>query len=363
MRYPVFDAIELMRYPCINGFQTLGFVAQHRPDIYMVHDQTSNNFNEKIIASEIENGLAQDRPVGLFFFDEDFIGNYQELKPLRRCLERYRQEPVYLCTSVDGPSLMMYTSPHHHDLPIKILTLPWVSLNMILSMAVMASKPMQVNASGYNFACYQNRSEWHRDQLISGICARKLDQIGDVWYQGRRVNTNECTEYPYLNNSDRDGWTTSHDMKKSLTWDQELHVWHCHLGKNIPRLRTMLQDTPMVLMTESNMGLFAMYEKTYWPILLGRLFLTFARAGFMAEVQKLVTFDLGDCWNLEFDSIEGWTQPEQMRRLDCMLDNNLYQIRHSRDLYAVYEKDLQASAANLPRLMYDRFCNALDQLR
>ena len=214
---------------------------------------------------------------------------------------------------------------------------------------------MAATASGaYNWACLINRPDPHKNLLVDGLKSRALN--GLMRYSSSDAGTQ------YYQNGDRNGWRSSHDMKRSLTWDIDLGCWIDHLSKNIPRLQQILGDCPMVIQPESTGGIFCMTEKSWWPIVLDKMFVIWARPGIMHDLQQYISYDLSLYLDLEFDSIQGYEPQDHQRRLDCLLDKNLYVFNHARDIYPTIYTQLVSARQSLGASIYSKFCQSLDQL-
>lgn len=340
---------------------TLGFVQHHRPDIYLVADQTESDFDPDLIIPQIEIGLKQGKKVCLFFWDEDFIMPSTNKDRLNRELESYTDQPVYLCSNMSGECLLIYKE--RRSLPIKPVHVPWRYLEYVVNVSKVNdcfySGP--TGSHGLEFACYNHRRDWHRDMLIEGLVSRNLELIGDITYECKQIGSGEQPP-KYYEHNDRLGWVSGNDDRRSIVNHEYYPKLICHGSRNVSRLLQMLGDIPLIITAETNLGVFPVTEKSIWPILLGRMFMIYARPRIMQQLQKYVGYAFQDYLDLEFDSIDGWTQAEQKQRLDCMLDQNIYTITHAREVWQSMATDVKKSARDLPGKIYLEFCQCLDEI-
>lgn len=333
---------------------SLGFIQRHRPDIHIILDQSAYKYHPAKIIQEIEQGLLLNKVVALFFWDEDFITAGPFSDQLNQELSAYKDQPVYLCSHLIGDQKKIYSI--QRSVPIKVVYVPWWYMSCVPFMIAKKSQRYQgpVSTQGHNWACLINRPDPHKDMLINGLQSRKLSGLL------RHQNIDPSTRY-YQHN-DRAGWNSSHDMKRSLIWDDTIGAYIDHLSRNIPRLEQILSDCPMVVNPESTGGIFPITEKSWWPIVLDRMFVIWARPGIMHDLQEYIPYDLSLYLDLEFDSINGYTTSDHQRRLDCLLDKNFYVMSHARDIYPSIQHHLQQASADLGENIYRKFCQALDQL-
>ena len=361
--YPSWSGLDLHSYDRFDGMYTLGFIQKHRPDIYLVADQTESDFDPDLIVPQIETGLEQGKKVCLFFWDEDFIMPSANKDRLNRELEAYADQPVYLCSNMSGECLLIYKE--QRSLPIKPVHVPWRYLAYVVNSSKINDLSYfgPAQPRGLEFACYNNRKEWHRDVLIESLVARGLASIGDITYQSQQIGSGKQPPRYYQDN-DRppSGWVSSNDNRRSIVNHENYPKLICHDSRNVSRLRQMLGDIPLVITAETNLGVFPVTEKCIWPIMLGRMFMIYARPRIMRQLQKYVEYAFEDYLDLEFDSIDGWTRAEQQQRLDCMLDRNLYTINHAREVWESVAIGVQNSARNLPARLYREFCQCLDEI-
>jgi hypothetical protein len=340
---------------------TLGFIAHHRPDIHIVTDRTESKYDPDRFVPEIESSLVAGKKVGLFFWDEDFIMPNQHTDKLVRSLEPFANEPVYLCSNMDGECLLTYGE--NLGLPIKTVHVPWWYVNMLENYRVLDIKPRTVAQFGLQFACYVNRPEWHKSMLQDSLISRSLDSVGDIRYQNQQLGAGRHVENPYYHQNEKQDLPQSHDMKRSMVYDAEKQIWICHNSRNLVRLDQMLGDIPLVINSESNVGIFCMTEKSLWPLVLGKLTMIQARPRFMQWFGEYVGYDFSSYLDLEYDSIDGWTPLCHRRRVECMIDKNLYLITHAREAWHQVKDDLHSLAQELPARVYKKFCDGLDAIR
>lgn len=351
--YPTYDNLDYKTYPRVDGMYSLGFVQEHRPDVHIVTDKSEQRYDPKIIVPEIENALHAGKKVALFFWDEDFIVSNEHSEELNRCLQDYTNESVFLCSNMIGDQLKIYS--YQRRIPIKIVHVPWWYMNTIPSMLARKTNYYlgPISQKGDHWACLINRQDPHKSMLIDGLNRHGLIGL---------TNQNKSLT-DYYQPGDRNGWRSSNDMKRSLVWDDELGYWIDHCGaKNIVRLEQILGDCPMVINPESTGGIFPMTEKSFWPIILDRMFILWARPGIMRDIQSYLDYDLALYLDLEFDSIDGYEPQDQLRRLECLIDKNHYTISHARDIYPTIAGQIRNASQKIGTFCYRQFCESLDSI-
>lgn len=358
--YPSWSDLDLHCYAPVDHMHSLGFIAHHRPDIHIVTDRTECQFDPDTFVPEIEAALAAGKKVGLFFWDEDFMMSNQHTERLVRELEPFAQEPVYVCANMDGECLLTYRE--NLGLPVKTVHVPWSYLNTVGNYHAVDIKPRTTALSGLQFACYANRPDWHKVLLKDTLLSRNLGAIGDIRYDNQQFGAGDPKNHPYYQSDERQALPKSHDMKKSMIYDSQRKIWICHNARNLIRLDQRLTDIPLVIQPESTVGIFMMSEKSLWPIMLGKLVMIQARPRFMQWFGEYIGYDFSAYLDLEYDSIDGWTQIEHQHRAECMIDKNLYLIRHARDIWQEIKDDLYDLSQNLPNHIYNKFCSSLDAI-
>lgn len=262
---------------------------------------------------------------------------------------------------MDGECMLTYTETA--GWPIRVVHVPWWYLNTVTNYQAVLDGSRAHGSNDLQYACYANRPEWHKQMLKDCLVVKTLDSIGDIRYDNRQLGAGNPRPYYYYQDQDRIGWTSSHDMKRSLVYDHQNQIWICHNARNLPRIQQMLQDIPLVIQPESNLGIFPMTEKSLWPMMLGRLVLIQARPRFMSWLQHYVGFDFSSYINLEYDAMDGWDTKHQQERTECMLDSNLDLIKNAREISQEQKPELDALALALPHRIYYRFCSGLDLIQ
>lgn len=338
---------------------SLGFVAKHRPDIHIITDKSEIDYEPVTIVREIDAALKQNKKVGLWFWDEDFFMESKNKNQLDQMLQNYRDESVYLCTHMDGECMLTYKQ----RMAIKVLHIPTYYFDLVRNWQWVRMTTESQHAQKLQFACYVNNPQWHKIMLQDVLLSRGFAHIGDIRCQGQQLGAGDTEACNYYQRGDEAGWKSSHDMKKSLHFDDVNQVFVDHNIKNISRLQYMLKDIPLVIQPESNLGIFPASEKTWWPILLNRLVLIQARPRFMQWLGRYLEFDFGKIFNLEYDMIDGWDQVVGRQRTEHMIDSNRYVIEHAREARQALKHDLMNLSQSVPEKIYKKFCDGLDQIQ
>lgn len=363
--YPPYDALDFLRNYLIIGDPSLGFVHTYRPDIYIVPDQTHNEFDPAVIIPKIDLGLAQGKKVALMWWDADLLMPNKHSENLNRALASYRDEPVYLCVDMYGTGLLQYTSPTHRNIPVKVLHCPWTQLTVVSQLCLATKQPFHgpCQQSPVQFCCFTNRLESHKEHLVRALLARNLDAVGHLVVKGQKISKSHYPVVPFYKWRDRTGWISSHDMQRCLIFDQQLEAMVGHWYLTQQRLNLMMSDIPLVVHADTSMGYMPISDKVWWPLMSGRMMLLYGRSGIYQEIREITGFDSGCYLDLEFDSIEGWDQKARTDRLECMLDKNLYVIKHAREKWHEVGSQLQDLALKIPNTLYQNFCRSLDQIK
>lgn len=357
--YPNLSQCINENYDRIDGMHSLGFVAKHRPDIHIITDKTETNFEPVGIVLEIETALKQNKKVGLWFWDEDFIMTTPNIAKLDQMLQNYRHESVYLCSNMDGECLLTY----QQRMAIKILHIPTWWFEMIRNWLRIRTTVPSNRTHKLQYACYVNNPQWHKKILQETLMKQGLGDIGDIRWCGQQIGAGDQESCDYYQQSDSHGWHSSHDMKRSLYFDEINQVFVDHNIMNTARLQTMLGDIPLVIHSESNLGIFPATEKTLWPILLNRLMLIQARPRFMQWLGQYLKYDFGKIFNLEHDRIDGWDETAGRKRTEHMIDNNRYVITHAHEVRQAMQDSLANLSQSVPSIVYKKFCDGLNQIQ
>lgn len=360
--YPPYRGLDFTGYARIDGLQSLGFIAQHRPDIHIVTDRLWSRYHADTIIPEIETALVNNKKVGLFFMSPDFMMPNENSKDLLERLTPFADEPVYLCSDLDDECLLIYQE--QFVLPIKSIYVPWCISNFVFNLDLVTSEDFDgpCGPVGLQFACYANRLQQHREDLKNLLIDQQWTNIGDIQYAGKQLGSGSIhrewrtqSEFEILKED-------SNNTIRSLFFHSDTGRWVCHNAINLMRLKEQLGDIPLVIQSDSTTGLFPITEKSIWPIMLQRLFMIYGRPRLMQTVQKFLSYDIASYLDLEFDSIDGWTLREDRLRLECMIEKNQYLITHAREFWIAHRPKLLQARYDLPYLIYQQFCNGLKQI-
>jgi len=362
--YPPYENINLSSYETLFGFYTLGFIQQHRPDLFIIDirlknqswDCTHDLANYDWLDTKIQQGLAQHRSVVLIPEDEHvvFLANTQ----LTNILNNYVDSPVYWITMLDSTAQRTYRD--YHQFRIKILELPWIMLNECLTYRPVAHTvtEFKTNDKNYNFFCLigNTLSGSHKIDLVRELHQQQLSSYGLITVNSNYPYPADLLEYcqvnpqflyapadptypPYARQTNINGTWVSRNVENYLHLDQEYH------------------DIPLAINPETVTCDFKSTEKSIWPILLGKLFLVYGRPGSMAWIQRFYDVDIAQFANTNYDSI-----PNDRQRLSTMVSNNQNLIKNARDIHHQLQPALQSARWTLGANLYKFFVEQLEAI-
>jgi hypothetical protein len=133
--------------------------------------------------------------------------------------------------------------------------------------------------------------------------------------------------------------------------------------KNYLHIEQTYTDIPLIVHPDTTCGIFQNTEKVLWPLLLGRLMLTYGRPGVMNSIQKFYDVDFSEYANIEFDSYEGdWSSAAHEHRLDLMLDRNRELISTAATVHQRLQPQLEAARWTIGKNLYEYFVSQLNQI-
>jgi len=367
--YPLYENINLNNYETLFGFYTLGFIQQHRPDLFIIDirlknhswDCTHDLANYDWLDARIQQGLKQGRPVVLIPEDEHVVSvaNTQ----LTDILNQYVDSPVYWITMLDSRAQEVYKDYHQfrrarHQFRIKMLELPWQMLNECLTYYPVANTATEfkTNDKNHNFFCLVNNtlSGAHKIELIRQLHQQHLSSRGLISLNSNFPYPEDLLEYcqvsnedlyvpadpvypPYARQTNINGTWVSRNVENYLHLDQEYH------------------DIPLAINPETTVRQFMSTEKSIWPVLLGKLFLIYGRPGSMSWIQRFYDIDISRFANTEYDSITN-----DALRLSKMVSDNRDLIENARDIQQELYPELQAARWTLGANLYKFFVSQLE---
>lgn len=362
--YPLYENIDLSRYETLFGFYTLGFIQQHRPDLFIIDIRLKNQSwhcthdlaNYDWLDAKIQEGLKQGGPVVLIPEDEHvvFLANAQ----LTNILNNYADSPVYWITMLDSTAQRTYRD--YHQFRVKMLELPWIMLNECLTYRLVANTAAEFksNNKNYNFFCLigNTLSGPHKIDLVRELHKQQLSSHGLITVNSNYPYPEDLLDYcqvnpqvlyapadpnypPYARQTNINGTWVSRNVENYLHLDQEYH------------------DIPLAINPETVTCDFKSTEKSIWPILLGKLFLVYGRPGSMAWIQRFYDVDISQFANTDYDLI-----PDDRQRLSTMVSDNQNLIKNARDIHQQLQPALQSARWTVGANLYKFFVAQLESI-
>jgi hypothetical protein len=358
---PQYDFLDLQHCPTYHGYYTLGLIQQCRPDIAIVTHKlarpdcwTQQDQDAELLRPDIETALAQHKTVLFVTWEEDVMGAYNP--SLTRLVNSFKDDAFYFVSEMNSAGQMIFKD--HHQFECKILELPFVLTNdcvcyaQIMQTLQVPEPPM----TDHNFLCMLGRPEQHKFDLAACLKNHQVDSYGLITslvpFQQVQVNVKPSR---YHTNQ----LLTVHRNEAAQLLIN--NVWASSNVENFLHIQSTY-DAPLIINTESTMGIFPATEKSIWPALLGRMYLIQAQPGAMKYVQQFHQVDQKQWADLEFDTVDGWDHAAHWQRRNSMIGRNIDLVKHARDMYHVLQQDLEQSRATFARNMYNFFKNQVDQI-
>jgi hypothetical protein len=359
--YPLYENINLNSYETLFGFYTLGFIQQHRPDLFIIDIRLKNRSwncthdlaNYDWLDAKIQQGLKNGQPVVLIPEDEHVV--FSVNTQLTNILNNYVDSPVYWITMLDSQAQQTYRD--RHQFRIKMLELPWMMLNECLTYYPVAHTATQFKTNhNYNFFCLigNTLSGSHKINLVRELHQQQLSSHGLITVNGNYPFPEDLLEYcqvnqqilyavadpdypPYARQININNTWVSRNVENYLYLDQEYH------------------NIPLAINPETVTQNFKSTEKSIWPVLLGKLFLIYGRPGSMAWIQRFYDIDISRFANTDYDSIANSEQ-----RLSKMVSDNHYLIKNAHTIQQQLYPELQSARWTLGANLYKFFIAQLE---
>ena len=360
--YPLYENINLNSYETLFGFYTLGFIQQHRPDLFIIDirlknrswDCTHDLANYDWLDARIQQGLKKGHSVVLIPEDEHvvFLANTQ----LTDILNNYVDSPVYWVTMLDLQAQQTYRD--YHQFRIKMLELPWMVLNECLTYYPVANTATEfkTNDNNYNFFCLigNTQSESHKIDLVRELHQQQLSSYGLTTVNINSSYPKDLLEYCQVNKqylyevADPDYPPYARQTNINNTWVSKNVENYLHLDQEY-------HNIPLAINPETTITDFKSTEKSIWPVLLGKLFLIYGRPGSMSWIQRFYDIDISRFANTEYDLI---TNPKQ--RLSRMVSDNHHLIKNAHTIQQQLYPELKSARWSLGANLYKFFISQLE---
>ena len=349
------------------GYYTLGLFEHCRPDIEFIYirmEAVSSNHvdhdkaNYDWLEPQIEEALSKGKIVCIIPWDEHvvFIAN----KQLTTILNKYTNDPLYWITNIEPNIHNVYT--HCHNFKVKIIELPWWLLNDCLTYYKVAdTKPTQFNYSKSYLSMVGNAWYQHKFQVIRELKKYNLTQYGINTAANVRDIPEDLVDVCGVNPIPP--YTEWNPLYQKMAAQKQVNgIWISSNVENYLKISKYYPSIPLVINAETVMLKLFATEKSLWPILLGRMFLTYGRPKILQYVQRFYDIDINRFSNTEYDSIGGYSSEQQLSRLDSLITKNQELIKYSNDLHAELQPELEAARWTFGENMYRYFTNQINKI-
>lgn len=362
--YPSFDELDFTRYELFGGFHSLGFIKYHRPDIHLIDLDEVCGLNHlrptdprvlRALEQEIEHNLSKGLNVCLVICDEITLPIQPELSAL---VNRYKNDRFWFFTILAPQQQKIYT--FQGGVECKILEIPWIMLNDVLCYYhVCKSLPRRSpDVTSHQYLCMANRHDIHKQDLLCALRDNHLDSYGLITVTGSNAWPDDVRSFaqsnsiPFYQQRTRYPWNAA-QVEMSGLWVSANVENYMHIESTY--------DMPLMINPETTTGIFHSSEKSFWPALLGRLYLIYGQPWSMSLVQRFHDVEQSSWADISFDEMEGdWSLAANRDRLAAMIERNRYLITHARDIYADLKDQLENARWTLGRNLYHF---TLDRLR
>ena len=342
-----------------QGFYSLAWLEHHRPDIeWITYAEWQDKFNYDWLEHRIDQTLSLGQKVVLLP-DEEHILN-PVVPDLARVINQYSGDPVYFGTAFWPPGQLFYRHQHSlHSIPM--LELQWWHYENCRAYWEISGAAAPFTPGHNNFMYVVARHEHHKFALGQAISESGLRKHGVV-----TVSADWADQWPH-------DWSRFFDVNpntKSKVWgnpwkSNSHQVQGLRVSSNITNWQLLQQsypDVPLVINAETSVGIFPFSEKSFWPILLGRLFMIFGQPNHMQNLQRYYSIDMRRYINTDYDSVPGWDISAAQERAAMMLADNQHLIRHAPDVYQELAPELSRASTALVELLEQQLLSELAKI-
>lgn len=363
---PEYPQLDLYNCPLFEGYYSLGLILKYRPDIALVplrlarRDQWQDaDINYALLKQIIDKELSNDKKVFIVPWEEDIMGEPDPA--LTELLNSYQDRLVYLITEMDAECQKIYT--FQHQICCNILELPFVLVNDAIVYA--AVRPQvelsEPNKTEYNYLCMVGRPEEHKYSLVKSLIDNELAEYGLITVAGRAPI--DIKSYCKINlktpRYEKSVLLTKH--RKEAAQLQINGLWCSSNVENYLHIETTY-NMPLIVHSESTVGIFPATEKSMWPVLLGKLYLIHGHPGIMSWIQRFHDVDQRQWANVDFDSINGYTKENHAQRLQTMIESNRQLITSAAEIYQQLKPELEEARSTFVQNLYSFFASQIDSI-
>jgi len=358
--YPKLHELDYFENDSLQGYKIYNFIKKYNTEIGIIGDlivKTPVSEWPSIIDTE----LANHKKVLIFVPDPRILGS--DNREIPDLLNSYSDESLYLVTQLDSYSQQNLL--HQQGITCKLIELPWMDVNELLSWyyGKQLIEIESVIGPSTNFICPIGRNEWHKTLLAESL-TEKFSDIGNVYFTEKPTNfkynpvMSPVPNYNKTRTSVPEYSTDLNACSKNILYNKSVTM----NTENFAKLIYFCKNSPMVIHPETTVGTFLTTEKTLWPILGGKLQLVFGRRYNHRYIQQFIETDYYQHFDMSFDNMEAYTQQKQIEKLECMLENNRYQIKHAFELHTELKDSLEKDKINLIQNMYNFFIQQLNSI-
>lgn len=342
-----------------QGFYSLAWLEHHRPDVeWVTYAEWENKVDYSWLERRIDLALDRGQKVVLLPDEENIL--WPVAPALAQVINKYSTDPVYFGTAISPAGQLFYRHQHNlHSIPM--LELQWWHYENCRAYLEITGPAQTFCPGAPNFMYLVARYEDHKFALGQAITTAGLRQHGLVTVSSDWVDT-----YP---DNWKDFFDVNYNTKSKIwgdPWKSDSHLIH---GKKVSSnvtnwqlLQAAYPTVPLVINAETSVGIFPFSEKSFWPILLGRLCMIFAQPGHMQNLQRYYSIDMRRYINTDYDLVPGWDLAAAQSRAAMMLADNQQLIRHAPDVYQELAPELNQASADLVGLLEQQFLSELAKI-
>jgi hypothetical protein len=354
--------MDLSTIPLIHGYYSLGIIKKYRPDVEMVfarlerrENWTGSDLDITMLSSKIYQHLQNRKIVFLVPFDEHVMDEDYNLSEV---LNNFVNDPVYFITAMDQEQSLYWT--FQKKMKCKILEIPYILINDAICYFKIKDTLVKTDTkSDYNFLCMVNRPEKSKYDLLKKLYDLGLHRYGLITYRDQYApkfikenfvcNLHGPMDSRHLPTSNRQeaGQIYINNILVSSNVANFAHIYNTY-------------DQPLIINPESTVGIFEPTEKSMWPALLGKMYLIYGHQHIMQWPQRFSSYGPENFCNMKFDNIEGYTQIDHDMRLEKMLTDNEYLIKHARTIYLDHKIQLEKNRNDFVFSLYNFFRSQLE---
>ncbi len=361
---PDLTDIDLPTMPLIHGYYSLGIIKKYLPDIEMVFVRlvrreywTELDKDPMLLYDTIYQHLQNGKTVLVVAFDEDVMGEGYNFSDV---LNNFINDPVYFVTAMDQEQSLYWT--FHKNLKCKILEMPYILINdAICYFKIKDTLIPTTTRSDHNFLCMVNRPEKSKYDLFRKLYDLGLHKYGLITYT--HENSPRFIRENFVLN--RHGPMDSRKLSTSHRQEAgQILINNILVSSNVANYVHIYNtyDQPLIINPESTVGIFESTEKSLWPALLGKMYLIYGHQHIMQWPQRFSSYGPENFCNMEFDNVEGYTEINHAMRLEKMLIDNEYLIKHARTIYLDHKIYLEKNRNDFVFNLYNFFRSQLETL-